>query len=148
MSRSQTKAIIESMQWVYAAPMAVRWRDMDAFGHVNNSVYFTYFEQARVLWWQQINLATRNLQTGPVVASANCDFLKPLHQPADIKVNVFVGPPGRSSYTIYYEIVDQNTPELIYARGSTAIVWIDYKTGKSIPLPDEMRACLPEAPIK
>lgn len=129
---------------VYTTSIPVRWGDMDAFGHVNNAVYFTYFEQARVLWWQQCGLSARNIKTGPILATAACKFIKPIFQPADLMVKVYTGPGRRSSYTIYYEIIDQHNNDILYAEGSTVVVWIDYELGKSIELPDDIRRHLPQ----
>ena len=128
---------------VYTAYIPVRWCDMDALGHVNNATYFSYFEQARVLWWQEAGFMIRNIKTGPILATATCKFIKPIFQPADLMVKVYAGAGRRSSYTIYYEIIDQNHNEIVYAEGSTVVVWVDYELGKSIPLPDDIRRLLP-----
>ena len=80
----------------------MRWSDMDAFGHVNNAMYFTYFEQARVDWLDSIKV-----QHGLVLANISCTFIQPLKYPAELEVRLRAGPPGRSSLDTYYEVYDK-----------------------------------------
>ena len=127
---------------VLTTKIPVRWSDMDAFGHVNNATYLIYFEQARASWWKKLGLKFDGTGEGPVVVSAQCDFMKPIVFPADLLIHIYVGSPGRSSYTIFYEITVEGDSEIIYAKGSTVIVWINYKKNKSLSLPDFMRDVL------
>jgi acyl-CoA thioester hydrolase len=132
--------------FVYALEIPVRWSDMDDFGHVNNSVYLTYFEQARISWWMStsppnIDFAT----TGPVIINASCTFYKAIVYPETVIVKLYVSPPRRSSYDCFYQIFSQSQPELLYADGATKVVWVDRAAERSIPLPDYMRRLLPES---
>jgi acyl-CoA thioester hydrolase len=130
---------------VYSLEIPVRWFDMDAYSHVNNSVYFTYFEQTRIDWWYKIRpIEFANHAEGHVVVNANCTFLKPINFPETIIVKLFVGPPGRSSYEFFYEIYSKQNPDVLYAEGSTKMVWIDLIKGTSIPLPEYILAYLPK----
>jgi acyl-CoA thioester hydrolase len=133
---------------VHTTELVVRWGDMDAFGHVNNSVYFTYFEQARVGWWRTITPPDINFgNTGPVIIDAHCVFFKAITFPQTLIIKFYVGPAGRSSHECYYEVVghEDNIKEdnIIYAEGSTKVVWIDRKLERSIPLPDYIKEHLP-----
>ena len=129
---------------VHTTHIPVRWCDMDSFIHVNNSVFFTYFEIARIEWWRQAHPVGSSLQdAGPVLVTANCTFLKPVIYPETLLVNLYVGAGGRSSYECYYEIFSANDDSLKYAEGNTKVVWVDRKSGKSIPLPDYVRELLP-----
>ncbi len=120
----------------YIAKIPIRWRDMDAFGHVNNSVYFTYFEQARAMWWQEVGVPLRNSTEGPVVITASCTFLKPLHYPGNLEAHLFAHSSGTTSFVIDYILhLDQQLDQKI-AEGSTKVVWVDYSKSKSIPLPE------------
>lgn len=135
----------EQKKLVHEFAMDVRWVDMDAFGHVNTSVYFTYFEQARVDWWMQIDTSQLDLlTTGPVVVDARCLFIKSILYPETILVKVYVGPAGRSSYKTYYQIYSRQHPDILYAEGEATMVWVDRKAGRSTPLPDVIRRHLPE----
>lgn len=126
---------------LHVTRIPIRWGDMDAYGHVNNTVYFRYMEQARVEWLDQMNIAVRPGGDGPVIINAACTFLVPLTYPATVEVKTFVGTPGRSSFPTYVEmrIVGEDT---IYAEGAAKVVWMDTRTGKSVPLPEVVRAVL------
>ncbi len=124
--------------------ITIRWSDMDAFGHVNNSVFFTYFESTRISWWKTVTPNDVSWQdVGPVIINAACTFFKPIIYPEIISVQLFVCPPGRSSYECYYKIVAQDNLSLIYAEGSTKVVWVNRKANKSIPLPEYILKNLP-----
>ena len=88
---------------VYELELPVRWYDMDAFGHVNTSVYFTYFESARLAWFTEIAPKQFEVKdTGPVVIKASCTFLKSIIYPEVLNVMLYAAPPGRSSFETYY----------------------------------------------
>lgn len=118
----------------------VRWGDMDFYGHVNNTVYFRYFEQARVEWIEQMDFRVDPGQgEGPVVINASCTFLIPVNYPATVIVKVFAGEPGRSSVMTWYELYVEGD-ERLFAEGVAKVVWMNMGTGKSVPLPDRLRA--------
>ena len=130
---------------VHTMRMPVRWGDMDAMGHVNNTVYFQYIETARIAWLEQIGALPDPSSTGPVLVNAQCSFLKQLKYPADIEVSTFVGPPGRSSFEMTHEIrlVDEaGRAGGLHAEGAAKVVWVDFQAEKSVPLPEEIRALL------
>jgi acyl-CoA thioester hydrolase len=117
---------------------------MDAYNHVNNSVYFTYFESARIAWWQSITPPTFSFQQqGPVIINASATFVKAIIFPETLLIKLYVGPAGRSSHECYYEIYSKNAPDVLYASGSTKVVWVDRTLERSIPLPDFIRQHLP-----
>ena len=126
----------------------VRWADLDALGHVNNATYFTYFEQARVSWFESIN-ATGAVLTGaalgPVLAHAACTFHQPVVYPASLEVRLYGGQVGRSSVETYYELRDAAQSETLYATGNARLVWVDRATGRSTPIPAAIRELLPHA---
>ena len=133
---------------IHTMRMAVRWGDMDAMGHVNNTVYFRYIETARIAWLAQIGALPDPSGTGPVLINAQCSFLKQLKYPAEIEVTSYAGPPGRSSFEVWHEIrlVGANGETgALHAEGRAKIVWVDFLAEKSVALPDEVRALLPGA---
>ncbi|EKD53627.1 MAG: Thioesterase superfamily protein [uncultured bacterium] len=135
----------ENKKLVHSVEVEVRWGDMDAFGHVNNSVFLTYFEQARISWWQSITPPDISFtDTGPVIINAYCVFLKAITYPETVNVKLWAGPPGRSSYENFYVISSQKEDSILYAEGSTKVVWVDRKLERSIPLPDYIKNHLPE----
>lgn len=118
----------------------VRWGDMDAYGHVNNTVYFRYFEQARVEWLEQAGSAvTPDNPVAPVIINASCTFLIPVNYPSTVVVRMYAGEPGRSSVMTWYELGVEGDDRL-YSEGASKVVWMDPGTGKSVPLPDAIRA--------
>lgn len=126
---------------MHSEPITVRWGDMDALGHVNNTVFFRYAEQARVSWLDGL-LGTKGLDVssqGPILAKTSCTFLRPIVYPASIKVELYAGTPGRSSLPTHYRIVDAADAACCYAEGDALIVWADYASGKSTPLPQTLR---------
>ena len=135
-----------NQEWslVYTQELFLRFRDLDAFGHVNNSVFFTYFEQTRLGWWDKaIALDITREATIPVLISASCTYLKPIFYPENIAIELYTKPPGNSSYELFYQVHSQKKSEVIYAEGLTKTVWIDRKTGKPVPLPDYVRKHFP-----
>jgi acyl-CoA thioester hydrolase len=112
---------------------------MDALGHVNNTVYFRYMEQARIEWLfrlagEGVGYATGS---GPVIINASCTFLEPLVYPGDVEVRMFLGVGGRSSIDSMYEIWKDGRK---FAEGAAKIVWVDLDSGRSIPLPEAIAA--------
>ena len=114
-------------QLVHMVRMPIRWGDMDAMGHVNNTVYFRYFEQARIDWFIEIGApADPAAAFGPVIVNAHCAFLRQLRYPGDIEVRTYVGVLGRSSFETIQEIRRLDQPEVLIATGGAKVVWIDY----------------------
>lgn len=131
---------------VHVTQIPVRWGDMDALGHVNNTVYFRYAEQARIDWLAaQGILDIVDVDEGPVIVNASCTFLRPITFPAVVEVRTLIGKPGRSSLPTFYEMrcVGAGDDATLYAEGAAKIVWWNPKTGKSLPLPDFIRRMYP-----
>lgn len=136
-------AIPDTAEVMYTATLPVRWGDMDAFRHVNNTKFFQYFEQTRVEWLRALPGAFMQGDTGPVVAHTACAFKRPLTHPATVHVDLLSTAPGRSSIETYYRITTESAPNAVVARGAASIVWIDFETGRPVALPDAMREALP-----
>ncbi len=129
---------------IYATILPIRWGDMDAMNHVNNTVYFRYMEQARIEWLESLGYGTgQHTDEGPVIVNAGCTYLVPLIYPGNVEVRMFIGHPGRSSLPTHYELRLQGN-EKLYATGDAKMVWINPASGRSIPLPDNMRALAEE----
>jgi len=124
---------------VHTTTPALRWGDMDALGHVNNTAYFRYMEQARIEWALQYQTGDYKSGKAPIIANASCNYLIPLVYPTTIEVRMFLAHPGRTSVTSYYDIV---AAEALYAHGAAKIVWFDFATGRATPLPDAVLAPL------
>ena len=125
---------------IYTTRMPERWGDMDAYGPVNNTVYFRYFEQTRVEWAERMgSRVSPEEPVGPVIINASCTFLAPVNYPATVVIKMYAGDPGRSSVMTWYELFVEGD-ERVYAEGAAKTVWMDTRTGKSAPIPDVVRA--------
>jgi acyl-CoA thioester hydrolase len=126
---------------LHTSLIPIRWGDMDAYGHVNNTIYFRFMEQNRVEYLEQQGYKVMPEGTAPVIINAGCTFLVPLTYPGVVEIKMFCGQPGRSSIPTHYEIRLQGD-DTLYATGESKIVWMDVASGKSVAIPDELRAQL------
>jgi acyl-CoA thioester hydrolase len=130
---------------VHVLRMPIRWGDMDAMGHVNNTVYFRYLEQARIEWFTEAGCGPDPAGEGPVIVNAHCSFIRQLRYPGEIEIRTYVGPPGRSSFETMQEIRRVDAPDVLAAEGGAKVVWVNFPLEKSTPLPERMRRLLPAA---
>ena len=121
-------------------PIEVRWGDMDSYGHVNNAAYFTYCESARMGYFDAIEMAAakEEPQHGPALAQASCNFRQQVHHPATLDVGARTTRLGGKSFTLDYVILHRDSDEVV-CDGSSVVVWVDYGSGKAIPLPGALR---------
>jgi len=117
----------------------IRWGDMDAMGHVNNTLYFRYIEIVRIEWLHRAGGAPDPEGEGPVVVNSFCNYLKQLEYPGDILARHYVVPAGRTSFNAYVTLERTDEPGVIYAEGGARTVWIDFPKKKSVPLPPWLR---------
>ncbi|HET6586811.1 MAG TPA: thioesterase family protein [Oleiagrimonas sp.] len=120
-------------------PIEVRWRDLDAFNHVNNSNYLTYLEQARLVWLRKVPGTWFDEHAMPVLATSEINYRRPIGWPADIVVELFCERLGKSSITVDHRIVDAEDADCLYSDGRVVMVWMDPASGKSVPLPQAIR---------
>ncbi len=132
----------EKKKLVHETTMPLRWGDMDAMGHINNTLYFRYMEVARLEWIFKLGASTSLLGQGPVIVNAFCNFLRQLEFPGDIRVAMFVANPGRSSVETYHTVERTDEPGVVYAEGGARLVWADHAAKKSAAMPDWFRAHL------
>jgi acyl-CoA thioester hydrolase len=117
----------------------IRWGDMDAMGHVNNTVYFRYMEQARISWFGALVPEDEAWQsTGIVIASASCNYKRAITYPGTVEVKLLVGTPGGSSVPTFYELRVDADPGP-YADGAATVVFVDMKSQKPARIPDGIR---------
>ena len=127
---------------VFEVTVPLRWGDMDAMGHINNTLYFRYMEIARLEWIFKVGASTDLQGEGTVIVNAFCNFLRQLAYPGDARVTLFVAEPGRSSFETYHTIERTDQPGVVYAEGGARVVWTDYRAKKSAPMPEWFRAHL------
>ena len=133
---------------VFSMPMDIRWGEMDALGHVNNVLYFRYLEDSRLTWMARCGVTLSRDGEGFVLAHVECHFRRAIVYPERIDVLTYVGPLGKSSVPMYQEIRSARDRNLVYAYGESRVVWVDYSTSQSKPVPEAVRARLivPVAP--
>jgi len=126
--------------FLYESNFPIRWGDMDAMGHVNNIMYFRYFEQVRLEGYeaQGCSVLLRG-EGGMLIVDNHAEYLKPMTYPMNIKARMYGSSPGRSSFISTYLLTVNDE---LYTRGSAKVVWIDPVKQKSIPLPGSIRALL------
>jgi acyl-CoA thioester hydrolase len=124
----------------------VHWGEMDAYGHVNNARFFTWFEAARIAYFARVGLVEPGMQrpeggVGPIVASTQADFLRPVVFPAEVVVGARVSRIGNSSFTMEYA-VDDAASGVRYARGSAVVVTLRYPGYEKVSVPAPARAAM------
>jgi acyl-CoA thioester hydrolase len=125
---------------VQTSRIPIRWGDMDALGHVNNTIYFRYMEQTRLDWLDAAFPGHRDAGSLPlVIVNASCTFQLPLVYPGVVEVRMFLADPGRTSVGSHYELWMN---ECRYAEGAAKIVFLDPATGRPAPLPESVAAPL------
>lgn len=129
----------------FTIPIDVRFRDLDAMGHLNNAVAFTFFEQARTRYWLSLMGDSRDPKAiGFIVVRAECDYVSPALLGESLLVGCKVSSVGRStSFTFDYEIVcvdsDRDAQARLVCRGRTVQALYDWKLLKTVPLSEELR---------
>ena len=122
--------------------MPVRWRDLDAFNHVNNSKYLSYLEEARLQWMLGIPGQGMDEHVAPVVAAAHLNYRRPIEWPNEVVIELFVERLGNTSVSIGHRIGAAGDADVTYCDGNVVLVWIDRDSGRAAPLPDAVReAC-------
>lgn len=124
---------------LYVASLGVRWRDLDAFNHVNNSNYLTYLEEARLQWLKGVR-DWFGEDSMPVLAASEIQYRRPIEWPASLHIELRCERLGNSSMTIAHRIVDADDASCLYSDGNVVMVWMNPSTGKPVPLPAAIRA--------
>ncbi len=113
--------------------LPVQWGDMDAFGHVNNTMYFRYFETARLAYFNRLGMMEnqQSSQVGPILASTDCQFKRALKYPDDIIVGASVTENHEYGFMMHYGIYSK-TQDTVTSLGSGRVVMMDYATGQKV----------------
>jgi len=148
--------IPDTKKLVYEMRIPIRWGDMDAMNHVNNTTYFRYLETCRIDWMRSIgcgfwgqsqdpsmkSVSGRNdhpRHEGPVIINAFCNFYKQLEYPGDVLTRMFVSDPKRTTFESWCTMERSDQPGLIYAAGGATTIWVDIPKQKAKALPDWLR---------
>ncbi|MCA0327636.1 MAG: acyl-CoA thioesterase [Proteobacteria bacterium] len=132
----------EQKKLVHETTFPIRWGDMDAMGHVNNTVYFRYMETARIDWLRSLGGEPDARGEGVVIINAFCNFHRQLEYPGEVLLKSYVSDPGRSSYESWMTMEKPGEPGVFYATGGATTVWVDFPRQRSAPLPAWLRRVL------
>jgi acyl-CoA thioester hydrolase len=122
----------------FSTALEVRWRDVDALGHVNNAVYFNYLEQARLHYMRELGfLPPNSTEVGVIIAEASCQFKSPLRLGERVTIHARVSAFRRSSFIFEYRIAGADGRLAATAR--TVQVCYDYEEQRPSPIPDAWR---------
>jgi acyl-CoA thioester hydrolase len=124
---------------------AVVWGDMDSYRHVNNVVYFRYFENARLEFFRQLDWSALEAATGvgPILHSTSARFKKPLTYPDTIAIGARVASIQEDRFTLQHRIVSTRLGA-VATEGEGLIVTFHYERGEKVPIPDELRRRIEE----
>ena len=122
----------------FSIEINVRFRDLDAMGHVNNSVYLTYLEEARAALWRAL-IGKRGLkEINFIVAEITCKYKSPAHYGETLIVNVKLSRIGSKSFDFKYDILEKTSGRLV-AEANSVQVFYDYKKNKTITIPEHLK---------
>jgi acyl-CoA thioester hydrolase len=132
------KELLETYPVVIEIPVA--WGEMDSLQHVNNIIYFRYFESARMAYFDQLDIWTYMHETGigPILASTQCKFKIPLTYPDTVSVGTKISEIETDRFNMKYIVVSQGHAK-VAAEGEGLVVSYDYRALKKAPLPDEIK---------
>ena len=131
--------IPEQKKRVHEMAMPIRWGDMDAMGHVNNTLYFRYMEIIRIDWLHGVGGAPDLNGEGFVIVNAFCNFIRQFSYPGEVLARMYVANPGRSSFDSFVTLERSDEPGVLYATGGATTVWLNIPQGKTVPMPDWLR---------
>ena len=120
---------------IFSIDVDVRFRDIDAMGHVNNAVFFTYFEQGRVGFTH----LTPELGISFILAHVSCDYIKPVMLENRLTLRMWVNQIGSKSFGFQYELVDRSDGSVVYATGASVQVFFDYAKNVSMEISERLR---------
>ena len=118
----------------------VQWGDQDAFQHVNNTVYFRWFESARIAYGDRIGLTDlmRTARIGPILASITCHYRLPVNYPDTVQIGTRITRIGRTSLTMDHLLLSV-AADAVAAEATSTLVIYDYNAAKPHPVPDSLR---------
>jgi len=125
---------------IQPAKIQVRFSDLDVLGHVNNNIYLSYFEMARVHYFKEMLGVDWNWKTaGFVLAKNEIEYIKSVLLTDEPTIEIYVDQIGTKSFTLGYEL---KVKDQIYTKGKSVQVCFDSTTQQSIPVPEKMRIAL------
>ena len=119
------------------AKISVRWGDMDSFQHVNNAIYFHYFESARIQYFEAVGWMdiVEQLGIGPILGSTSCRYRTQLTYPDTVYVGAKITEMHEKRFAMDYLIVSEQHPEMV-AEGTAIVICYNYQNNKTTQIPE------------
>ena len=132
------KSLLKTFPVIVKIP--VIWGDMDSFQHVNNVIYFRYFESARIQYFETLGWMDimEKMGMGPILGSTSCRYRIPLSYPDTVFVGAKITEMHEKRFTMEYLLVSEQYPEPV-AEGTGVVVCYDYKINQSTRIPEVIR---------
>ena len=124
--------------FAFVQPVEVRFRDLDAVGHINNAVFLTYMESVRIAWWAQVSGRRDLRDIGMILARTEIDYRAPGSFPGRLLVGVRCASMRRSSFVLEFR-VEEEASGLLLAEARKVLVRYDYTHARSVPLEEDLR---------
>ena len=124
-----------------AVPLEVRFKDIDCMGHVNNAVYFTYFENARIAYWKAVGLDRLRGDVAYVLVRAECDFRSQATMDDRLVCHIRVGGFGARSFRFEYVLRDENSGRVV-AEGKSVQAMYDYEKKEVRPVGESLKSAI------
>ena len=126
-----------------AVSIPVAWGELDAFRHVNNTVYFRYFESARIAYFEKIGMLAfmEEHGIGPILAHTECRFRFPLTYPDTVTAEARVTEMSGDRFLMRYQVTSRKTGG-VAAEGTGRVVCVDYETGRKTAIPEPLRSAI------
>lgn len=123
----------------------VAWGEMDSFGHVNNIVYFRYFETARIAYFERLDLPEfiGRDPVGPILAETSCRFRAPLTYPDKVAIGARVASVSEDRFVMCYGVYSHRL-ERFAAEGEGVLVCFDYRQNRKVPMPAGLKQRIAE----
>lgn len=125
---------------IFESTIPIRWGDMDAMGHLNNTSYFRYMETCRIDWMQSIGCMPDSSGECAVIVNAFCNFYRQFTYPGDVLVRMYASDPARATFETWVTMARAQEPGLVCAEGGATTIWIDAPSQKARALPEWLRA--------
>ena len=129
-----------SSKLLIATPIELRWRDLDALNHVNNASFLTYFEETRLRWFATLAGPWSATGYSPVLAAVQISYRRQLNWPNDVRAELYCERIGTTSLTLAHRLVDAQDHGIVFADGTSVLVWVDPESGKPVALPPSVVA--------
>ncbi len=135
--------MMSETKFLHPIEINVQWGDQDALGHVNNTIFFKYFESARIHMFNESGIwsAFEKSKLYVVLAKIDCNFLRSIHYPETIIVQCGISAVGNSSITVEHQIITKSNGQLV-ATGQGIVVCADPIAQKSVKIPEEIKQLL------